>query len=70
MRDERGLDERRLNQLFKHRAGDFKVFVFLADFRAHVVRALAAFGGRNVEPIRSGFFADEGFVFRAFPRWG
>ncbi len=26
MRDERGLNQRRLDQFFKHRAGDFKIF--------------------------------------------
>ena len=45
VRDERGLDERRLDQFFEHGAGDFKILVFLADFRAEIVRALAAFGG-------------------------
>ena len=67
MRDERGLDERRLDQFFKHRAGDFIIHIFLADFRAEIVCTLAAFGGRNVEPICPGFFADEVLVFGASP---
>ena len=54
MRDERGLNQRRLDEFFEHRAGDFKILKFLADFRAHVVRALAAFGGvkRRTNPRR------------------
>ena len=43
MRDERRLDQRRLDQFLEHRAGDFKILVVLGDFRAEVVRALAAF---------------------------
>ena len=45
MRDERGLDERRLDQFFEHRAGDFVIHVFLADLRAEIVRTLAALTG-------------------------
>ena len=36
VRDERGIDERGLDQFFKHGAGDFEILVFLADFRAEI----------------------------------
>ena len=48
----------RFNQFFKHRAGDFKVLVFLAYFRVEIMRTLTAFGRRNVEPVCASFFAD------------
>ncbi len=58
MGDERGLDERRLDEFFKHCAGDFKVFVFFADFGAQIVGALTTFSRRNFKPICARFFAD------------
>ena len=68
MHDERRLNQRRLDELLEDGAGDFEVFVFLANLRAEIVRALAAFGGRDVEPVGPGFLADEVFVAGALPR--
>jgi hypothetical protein len=69
MRDERRLDERRLDEVFEHRAGDFKVFVTLGDLPASFRSCMRGAGvlRREIEPIRAGDGADKVFVFRAPP---
>src|SRR5436190_11507363 len=68
MRDESRLDERRLDEFFKHGAGNLEVLVFLADLRAKIVRAFPAIRRRGLKPICAGFFAHKVFILRAFPR--
>jgi hypothetical protein len=69
MRDERGIDQRRLDQFFEHRARDFKIFVTLGDVAAQLEvldGARAAFGGANVnQSAPRPLFADEVLVFGA-----
>jgi hypothetical protein len=67
MRDERRLNQRRLDELLEDGAGDLEVFVVVANLRAEIVSALATFGGRDVEPVGPGLFVDEVFVAGAFP---
>src|SRR5262249_46342882 len=68
MRDEGGVDERRLDQLFENGLSNFEIDIFFPDLRTQLHGEFAAAGGREVEPIGTGAFAHDVLIFDTTPR--
>ena len=66
-----GLNERGLDKLFEDGVGDLKVLLVRIglDFQI-IIGARAALIGRELEPIITGFFANQILVLRASPVGG
>ena len=70
MSDECWLNQRRLDQFLEQAVGDLEILVVRGDLRAEIDGALAAFVGRDVEPVGATLFADQLLVLHAAPRAG
>ena len=70
MSDECWLNQRRLDQFLEQAVGDLEILVVRGDLRAEIDRALAAFVGRDVEPVVTAFLPNQILVLHAAPRPG